>query len=417
MKKLLLVLFSTVFLFGCSTPDNEPSSESSTTKPSTSNPSISDPLAQYESEVCVDFVKFHESNKTFLNYLISKGYDLNNDSKISCSEASLIIDLNLEDNGYVTNFKGIEYLKNLKRLSGFIKIPDTYLSVSLLNLYNNIYLEELNLDKVNISVQNGVNYATRGWINTLVLPKSNSLKVLNCPSTTITKVLNISIQSNLELLNLIDSNLTGEIDLSNSNKLSMIDLTSNGLSTIKFSNIQNPYLQTLKIGTSSLNYNNGYSRNKLTAITLTTFPNLIYLDVSYNNITSINISQNPNLIQSYLTNNKLLNLSLSANNLIEYLNADNNLISILNTSNLLNLKIISLKNNLLDNIDLSNNTNLFKIVFDNNDLKTLNIQNGNNKQINYFSVKQNTIDCIKIDNGFTPNASYWLKDNTTKYCY
>jgi hypothetical protein len=406
MKKVLFVLFCTV-LIGCSSSD-ESSIETTSTEPTP--PEL---LSQYECKECIDFLKFNQSNKTFLNYLISKGYDLNSDSKISCSEALLVINLDLEDNGYVTNLEGIEYLKNLKRLSGFIKIPDTYLTGSILNLYNNYNLEELNLNQEKHGVNNGVNYIEKGWIHTLVLPKNSTLKVLNCPSTTITKVLNTLMQSNLELIDFKGSKLTGEFDLSNSNKLKSIDFTYNtGLSSVTFSDINNPNLISLKIGTTNIDLGQNY----LSTISTSTFPNLQTLDLSYNSLTKIDVTKNKQLKYLNITRNKILNLNVLNNNLLETLGAGGNLISNIDVSNLTNLKHLSLSNNLLDNLDLTSNPNLLTVYLTNNDLENLNLKNGNNRKIIYMQAQQNKIDCIKIDNGFTPNINDWLKDSKTKYC-
>ena len=102
MKKHTLI-FLLLLLLSCST--NSGNSDSSTPPPPEPNQSE---LSKYAIGECSDFVKFDPHNLTFLNFLISKGYDLNKDSKISCDEAFKITMLDLGDSGYVTNLIGIE---------------------------------------------------------------------------------------------------------------------------------------------------------------------------------------------------------------------------------------------------------------------------------------------------------------------
>jgi hypothetical protein len=385
MKKIFFILsFATIL--SCSSSDDSSTNNDNTTPPNNYNTTSS--LSEYESAECADFVKFNVTGN-FLNFLISRGYDLNNDSKISCYEASLITELNLGSSAFVRDFKGIEQLINLKTITGCVYLWNGDITnAGTLNLYNNKKLETINFN-VGWVVGNG---QTKGYIGKLVLPKSNTLKTLNSPENTVANLLNTAMQSNLEILNLRDSDLGGALDLSGCNKLTTIDLTSNRLTSIKFSNFTNPYLQTLKIGRISIND----QWNELSTITLTTFPNLEWLDVSGNRFTTIDISQNTKLKWIDLRYNQLLNLNVSNNNLIETLIATNNKISIFNASNL---------------------TNLQNIYLDNNILVTLNLQNGKNKSINYMQTQQNKeLKCIKIDNGFTPTSKNWIKDSQTSYC-
>lgn len=398
-----------VLISSCSSNNEEVgSSNSSSNENSTDNSTLS----EFECEACIDFVNFKQNEPSFLNFLISKGYDLNNDAKISCKEALLITELNFGNSGFVKNLKGIEQFKNLKRITGFFKLEDCYNCDPILNLYNNKNLEEINLNETKSTIVNGLNVGERGWVKKLILPNSFSLKLLNSPGTEVESIYNLSTQSNLELINLNNSNLKEEIDLSGCNKLISINLSYNYITSIKFSNIENPYLTTLKMGATSINYNH----NSLTKIALNTFPNLEELDLSYNQLGSIDISKNTKIKNLHLDNNKLLKLDVSNNNLIKSISASNNMISILNINNLINLNSLYFKNNSLDNLDLSKNVLINTVVLDNNDLKTLNLNNGKNNFIQYMTAKQNSINCIKIDNGFNPNPTKWFKDNSTKYC-
>lgn len=422
--KFLFFLMLTFFLFSCSSTNEELNSESST-----KDPVKNEELIEYKLKDCIDYVMFNESNKYFLNFLISKGYDLNNDFKISCNEALLVTELDLGDSGYVNDLKGIESLKNLKKLSGFI-------NTDVINLYNNNSIEELNLNKKKTTVTTGgINTAELTLIRKLILPNNSSLKILNCNYTNLFQILNTEKQSNLEYIYLNDTRLEGELDFSNSNKLKEVDLNNNyGITLIKFSNINNPNLISLKIGTKINVANN----NGLSKISVNTFPNLQSLDVSNNSLLDVNLTENKQLLNLEINRNQIKSLNLVNNELLKSLNARNNTILNLDVKKLINLNVLTLgynkiskidlsnstklwnlemNNNLLENIDLSNNSNLGYVNLNENDLIYINLKNGKNSKLQRLNTKQNKIDCISIDKGFIPDDTKWLKDSNTKYCY
>lgn len=410
MKKNVIMFFVAVFFASCSSSVDETDS---------ANNSTNVDLSQYISTPCSDFVKFNTFDSTFLNFLISKGYDINNDSKISCSEALLVTDLNFGNNGYVTNTEGIEQFINLKTIKGYINTCKSTDCVSILNLYNNINLISITLNETRNYTNNGVNVAEYGHVKTIVLPNSTSLIKFYSPNTHFDKVLNISNQTNLKILNLNDSNLSGELNLNNCSVLQSINLSRNELNKIRFSETINPHLDTLKLGLGNYVTSDPYSvnSNSLTDISVSTFPNLKYLDLQRNRLKNLDLSANVKISYLNLGSNELLTLNLQNNTLLKFFIADNNKISILNTSSLTNLRSFSMINNLLTNIDLSSNTNLYTVNLNNNDLVSLNLKNGKNSFLYKVVATQNTINCIKIDNGFTPNPSNWLKDISTTYCY
>lgn len=407
MKKLFFTLSTILILFGCS-------NDSESTTSNNDDNLTSDDLTQYECEECIDFVVFKSNNQTFLNYLISQGYDLNNDLKISCSEALLITELDFGNNNYVTNTDGIEQLKNLISIRGYLNFnPSSQDTTTKLNLYNNTKVTEIVFNEY----PTGNGSFAYGQIGTLILPNSTTLVKLYSPYTNFKNVLNTSTQSSLKILKLNGSQIGGKLDLFECNQLQSIDLSLTRLDSIRFSNVTNQFLDTLKIGlgnygSNPINIPVGNFKN----ISLSTFPNLKYLDVSRNKFQNIDISNNINLTYLNIKYNEILNLNLNNNDLLRFLIADNNKISIINTSNLINLRSFSFKNNFLSNLDMSNNHNLVSVYLNNNDLETLNLQNGNNIQINKVESNQNTINCIIIDAGFVPNPTIWLKDSSTNYC-
>lgn len=389
MKKSLII-FLTVLLFSCSSN----SDNTDTSSPPSPEPNESD-LSQYIIE-CSDFVKFSKDS-AFLLFLISKGYDLNNDFKISCEEALKITSLDLGSKG-AGDLIGIEYLQNLKTLSGKVNLDQ--FKFNTLNLYNNYSLEEIDF---NVAPTN---------IPIIILPKNSKLKTLNCYGGGVKKLLNLAEQKQLKVLNLKYCSLQGNIDLSKNNVIESINLSNNSVTSITFSTEINTSLKELNVG--SANINMGF--NHLTSINLKTFPNLEKLILSSNGLQKLDIANNSKLNYLDISFNSIPKMDFSNNRDIKILNINNNRITFLELENLPNLQILDAKNNLFENLDFSNSKNLNALSLDNNDLKTLNIKNGRNSFMTRVSVLENKINCIIIDNNFTPNPNKWFKDSNTKYC-
>ncbi|MBP1222902.1 hypothetical protein [Flavobacterium sp. 1355] len=399
MKKLLH-LFTSILLFGCSSSDDS-SAEGSETNNSE--------LSKYIVE-CSGYVKFDSNNSSFLNFLISKGYDLNNDSKISCEEASKITKLDLGNSGAVSNLGGIESFQNLQTITGYVLLRDSNINpnANILNLYNNS-----NLQEINFNVRAKSNAITT--MQTIILPKSSKLTKLDCSLARIKNILNLNTQTNLESIDFQNSGVIGVIDLSGSTQLKTINLSKNAITEIKFPKTPVISLKEINLGGSPIDGVND-NNNSLTSINLEMLPNLESLALSYNKLTSVDISKNPKLTLLDITFNKILKIDLTNNKEIIHLKVSSTLISLLNLKELANLRSLYCTNTLIENIDLSNNKLIYYIQLENNQLKTLNLKNGRNTFINSMSATKNKINCITVDNGFTPDPKKWVKDANTKYC-
>lgn len=375
---------------------------------------------------CTDFVEF-SPNSNFLQYLISKGFDLNYDGKISCFEASQITHLDLGNDPFSTNIrslKGIEAFVNLEVITGDVN----YVGVSggEVNLYNC-----LNLKSIEVSSTLGVN-GTYPYAWTIILPNSSSLKTINTPEAN----LGLKNTSNLTGLDTLivkgTGGNSGKLDLSKSDKLKILYIGSSSLSEIKLSQTINTYLTEITI------YSNGLDSERLSEINLSNVPNLKKLVLVNNLVEELNLTNNNNIEYLDVRHNKLSILNVSNLNAIKYLDAsDNNLGAIILSQNINNLHTLKVSNNLITNLDLShcvsltdlrcdnniieslnlvNNNHLERASLENNHLNYLDLRNGNIEIITYMNARQNNLDCIYIEEGFSPPVGWW-KDENSQYCY
>lgn len=406
MKKVsfLLTVILTVVLIGCSSDDN---SGSNGNNPDNNLPDDSIDLSEYELPECDEFVNFSSSNSSLLLHLRALGYDLNNDGKISCSEAENIIELDLLNDKRIRDLKGIESLINLRKISGTLGMNG-----GTANFYNNINLEEIYFNV-------GSTTGTTSQVYKIVLPNNNSLKIIDCSRTSVRELININNQLNLEVLNMSLSGLRVPMtnsgyevfDISNCENLIEVNLRSTSIGKINLGNL--PYLKKLNIRGLS---NPGNDVRSLSYVDLSGLPSLEHLDVSQNILDNLNIENNLNLITLNLMENKIPTLNLTSNTQLEELYASSNLLMGLNLNNNTHLKWIYLNNNDLTSLDLSENINLQQINLKDNKLTTLSVNNGNNINIGYMNTINNNLSCIKIDAGFNPPPYLnWLKDNNTIY--
>lgn len=464
MKKNYFIFLFLLALFNCR---SESGVNDDNTMPIDPNIPPVNNLVQYEYKGCDGFVEFDSTNKSFLLFLRSRGFDLNNDAKISCDEASKITELtNLTA---VSNLKGIEALSNLKKLQGDIFTGDG--SKLLVNLYNNNSLTEINLNTSN----NG---------SFVVLPKNSILKKLTFPIYSYDaklEILNLENQRFLEDLEL--GAMSGILNLTNCNLLKIVKLTQNSLAQINFSEQLNTNLTSLIVGQYNTPGNVVKTKNTITNINLSKFPNLLDLnlnnvglqqidlnnniniqkiDVSTNKLNTLLINKNLNLKFLYadhnridnliLTNNTLLedldvsanwmpNIDLTKNQKLKKLKISGNILSTLDTSknielqelycgsNILtsinplpniNLVFLYCENNKITNIDLSKNPRIIYIDVSGNKLTNFNLRSGNNPNIMYMKALYVGNAGIIIDKGYYPpepeyNYNKWYKDSTNRY--
>jgi len=325
MKKIYFIpqVLLLLFIFSCSPSDptgNEPD-----------EPNISEELSKYSVAPCDGFVDFKGSQ--LLYFLRSDGYDTNNDGKISCSEADKVEHLDFGYRAVIRSLNGIEYLRNLKTITGAIHLSadDAFLTVSTLNLFNNKKLEEINFNKYFSGGENLL-------VGTVVLPNSNSLKIIDFSQTSVREIINIESKSQLEYVNFIYGGAR-ILDLSESPLLKEVNVG------VKIILGNHEFLTTLDASSAE-------------GIDFSLLPNLEVLLTTGGNVINIDLSSNPKLHTIGLPRSNLAQIDLTNNKQLESLNLDNNLISQLDLSENPALINLSVKNNSLENLDISNSSNL-----------------------------------------------------------
>lgn len=212
---------------------------------------------------------------------------------------------------------------------------------------------------------------------------------------------------NLERLVVTDNKLTS-INLSQNIKLIHFESHNNNLFEIDVS--QNELLEVLEVRAGAL-----------TTIDVTNNKLLKELVIRDNTISQIDLSQNTVLELINCTENNLSTLNLTNNSRLVQLAAErNNLESIFFPVNS-NLRSLWINENNLTSLDVSGISTLRTLKITNNQLVELNIANGNNRFWTAidgfpFDARENILDCIQIDTGFTPPTDgSWKKDPQTMY--
>lgn len=220
MKNYLFGLLTCLALAACS-PSGD-FHEDSENEP----PIIEEEFAQYIVPACTDFIDFGDKDH-FLLYLRSKGYDKNNDGKISCEEGLKIVDLHFDypSPSYV---EGIEQLLNLKSITGD-------LTNTSLNLYNNSNLEIIDLEYPS---DEGISHH-----NSFVLPKEGKLKIFRSPFVSIDEIVNLHNQKYLEIIKLGSFNTPLELDFSRLTALTELQMYNWYLDKVTFGKL--PLLKKL----------------------------------------------------------------------------------------------------------------------------------------------------------------------------
>ena len=179
---------------------------------------------------------------------------------------------------------------------------------------------------------------------------------------------------------------------------------SNNLSTIDVSNLTN--LKSLLCGD-----------NFLKGLSVVDNSNLETLNCSDNQIQNLNLSSNIELKSLSCSGNQISQFDLSSNVNLNFLNISNNRISgefIISNNN--NLESLFCASNQITTLNLVSNGQLINLDASYNELTVLNLQNGFNNLLTTINSQGNSeLNCIQIDNGFTPPDSGWVKDDWTFY--
>lgn len=166
------------------------------------------------------------------------------------------------------------------------------------------------------------------------------------------------------------------------------------------------------VNLTKLNCNN----NNLTSFDISKNTNLTVLKCDGNGLTSLDISNNTLLTELRVYQNSLTSIDVSKNTALSTFSISENNLTSLDVSNNAALSILYCAVNSLTSLDVSNNTVLTRLRCFENNLTSLNISNGNNSKLWDFMANANAgLTCIKIDTGFTPPNSGWIKDAAASY--
>ncbi len=154
--------------------------------------------------------------------------------------------------------------------------------------------------------------------------------------------------------------------------------------------------------------------NKLTSVNVSQNAVLRRLGVNGNLLTSIDISNNPNIDRLWVYENQIAELNVSNNINLEHLVADHNKLTNIDLSNNTKLISVGIQFNQLKTLNVSSNTSLTVINAWDNQFESVNIANGNNANMTFVKFQNNPdLECVKIDEGFTPPTDgKWALDTT-----
>lgn len=154
----------------------------------------------------------------------------------------------------------------------------------------------------------------------------------------------------------------------------------------------------------------------LTSIDVSNSPFLEYLSCANNSISTLDVTQNINLKNLECYQNNLTSVDVSHNAALELYYCGINPLTAIDISQNSNLKSFYCWQTSISHLDLSHNPALIEIYAETLNITEVNLANGHNDLITfcYFYDCPN-LDCIQIDEGFTPSTSTWFKDVHTNY--
>ena len=185
-------------------------------------------------------------------------------------------------------------------------------------------------------------------LESLILPKSKTLRVLNCTATGVGEI-DVSNYPALEELWCAENELT-HLDVSNNKLLKRLWCDYNNLTSLDLSN--NPALEELSCG-----------GNPLTSLNVSNIPALSLLHCDETQLTSLDLSSNPALTELVCYNNQLTSLDLSKQTALKSVDCRNNLLTKLELPSCPNLEQLICADNLIMENEM---TNLVKALPDRN---------------------------------------------------
>lgn len=292
--------------------------------------------------------------------------DANNDGEISLLEAENIGYLNITtDNSIIQSFEGINYLKNLKGISGEVistRSRDTGLagSINISNLQNLEFIDFSQFFVKSITVENceKLKSVTSGTYHYYNNSTTDFYRFINCPL--------------LEMVTCIAANL-GELSFLNCPSVKAIDVTGNQLNNLDVSLLTN--LETLYTRNFYERYDDliDFPKNGITTLDLANKTNLKIIDCNRNSLADINV-QNSLLLEDFnCSSNNINSIDITANQNLKNFNCSGNQITTLLYNNTPNFDLFNASGNLLENDDID----FSKFFSHDNPLLEINLSNNN----------------------------------------
>jgi Leucine-rich repeat (LRR) protein len=370
--------------------------------------------------------------------------DTNGDGEIQVGEAEAYTGRIACVGMGITDLTGIEAFLNIKVLT----LVDNQLTS--LDVSKNIALEKLVCDSneltgLDVSKNTALIelWVQSNKLSALDISKNVALKRLYCDNNQLT---NLDVSNNTALEQIwAQNNALTNLDVSKNVALEKLYLSNNNLTSLDISfntalntlAVQNNQLTTLDVANNTGLYDLAVHNNQLMDLdvskntelkhltvtnneisNLNTSMNILLEDLSCdgNNLTTLDLSQNKNLWELRCNYNQITSLDISNNAKLQLLACVGNQLTSLNVSQNVALRTFACGANRLTSLRLVDNTELRSLRCEQNQLTSLNLANGNNSLLTNVSATENNLDCIQIDEGFTPpNDSSWLKDDTASY--
>lgn len=296
--------------------------------------------------------------------------DANLNGEIEQSEALLVYELNIWNNGFGSpmnapfqSLDGIQYFLNLKVLKcGNHAL--TSLDVSALT--NLVYLDcrANSIQSLNVSGLSNLEYIDFEFnqlasFSTVGLPNLKTIKAHTNQLTSL-DLSGSPVLSEVECNN----NQLAALDVSAISQLTSLACGNNDIASLDVS--MHPLLSGLSCG-----------NNQMTSLTLDALQPLKWLDYSNNPLPNVNPSVYTSLESLGCSNVGCASLDLTAFTALTSLSCSGNLFTDLNTDDLVNLEYLELRNSQLTDLDLSHSPNLEYVhISDNLLLESINLHNG-----------------------------------------
>jgi Leucine-rich repeat (LRR) protein len=353
-------------------------------------------------------------DKAFLDALIERGVDIDNDGLISHAEAESVncLDISLIDTVYrdghwecwpmgnVSSLSGIEAFTNLDTLicagndlmnlllpdnPGLLYVDCRFCGARTRISHSDQYYVQGGIRSIDVSKCVDLKYldCSRNRISSLDISGIPALKSLKCSENRLESLF-VSQSHGLTVLNCDHNGLTG-LDISENPSLIDLNCAENELIFLDIAG--NPKLGSLDCSGNhllNLNISNSHelkkllcARNELTCLDVTNNPAIRILDCSDNGLTVLNLARNLALEELSCGFNQLTELDVSCNKLLTSLSFPNNSITILDISNNERLEELDCSYNSLFTLDLSNNTELSSLICGSNLLSYLDVSKNN----------------------------------------